>query len=46
MLVITSPPDAVKVLLFNSTIAREGTSRAKGAAIVALMVLAILGGTA
>jgi multiple antibiotic resistance protein len=46
MFVITSPPDAVKVLLFNSTIDREGMSRTPAAVKVSLAVLAILGGSA
>ena len=46
MLVITAPPDPVKVLIFNAAIARDGTPRLAGALRVALTVLLILGGMA
>jgi len=46
MLVITAPPDPVKLLIFNATIERDGTSRAAAALRVALTVFVILGGAA
>lgn len=46
MLVITAPPDPVKVLLFNSIIDRNGTPRFAGALRVATIVFLVLGGSA
>lgn len=46
MLVITTPPDPVKVLFFNDTIERTGVARARAALTVAGMVLLILAGSA
>jgi multiple antibiotic resistance protein len=46
MLVITAPPDPVKLLIFNATIERDGASRAAAALRVAVTVFIILGGAA
>ena len=46
MVMITSPPDPVKILLFNATIERQGLRRTTAALRVALVVLGILAGTA
>ena len=46
MLVITAPPDPVKVLLFNTAIERRGTPRFAGAMTVAVSVVLILGAVA
>lgn len=46
MVVITTPPDPVKVLFFNSTIERTGQGRTAAALRVALVVLLILAGAA
>lgn len=43
MLVITSPPDPVKILFFNTIIERDGTPRPKAAATVAISVGIVLG---
>lgn len=43
MLLITAPPDPVKLLFFNSTIARTGAKRTAAALQVAIIVLVILG---
>jgi multiple antibiotic resistance protein len=43
MLVITAPPDPVKLLFFNSIIARKGTPRTAAALQVAITVLIVLG---
>lgn len=44
MLVITAPPDPAKVLLFNSIVDENKSSRTAGALKVALIVFFILGG--
>ena len=44
MVLITSPPDPAKILLFNSTIAAQGRERQAAALFVAIVVLAILVG--
>ncbi len=46
MLMITSPPDPVKILLFNATIERENRGRTASAARVAVVVVVILVGAA
>lgn len=46
MVLITSPPDPAKLLLFNSTIASQGRARTASAILVAVVVLVILGGSA
>ena len=46
MLVITAPPDPIKVLIFNATIERDQMSRTAAAIQVAVMVFVILGGAA
>lgn len=42
MVVITTPPDPVKILFFNSTLERTGMARFRGALTVAGVVLLIL----
>ena len=44
MLMITFPPDPAKIVLFNTTIARQGAARTPSALLVAGVVLAILVG--
>jgi len=46
MVLISSPPDPVKILLFNSTIEQQGRARTASALLVAGVVLAILVGSA
>jgi multiple antibiotic resistance protein len=46
MLMITFPPDPAKILLFNTTIERQGKARTSSALFVALVVLAVLVGAA
>lgn len=46
MVLISSPPDPAKLLLFNSTIASQGRARTAAAVLVAGAVLAILVGSA
>jgi multiple antibiotic resistance protein len=46
MVVITTPPDPVKILFFNSTLERTGIARLRGALTVAVVVLIILAGAA
>jgi len=46
MIVITTPPDPVKILFFNSTIERTGMARIRGALTVAVVVFGILAGSA
>ena len=46
MLLITSPPDPVKVLFFNTAIERDEKGRTQSALLVALVVLVILVGAA
>jgi multiple antibiotic resistance protein len=46
MVVITTPPDPVKILFFNSTLERTGMARFRGALTVAGVVLLILLGAA
>lgn len=46
LVLITSPPDPVKVLFFNSTIEKDGKGRTQSALLVASVVLAILAGAA
>jgi multiple antibiotic resistance protein len=46
MVVITTPPDPVKILFFNSTLERTGIARVRGALTVAGVVLIILAGAA
>ena len=46
MLMITFPPDPAKILLFNTTIERQGKARTSSALFVALVVLAVLVGSA
>ena len=46
LVVITAPPDPVKLLFFNTVVDREGMSRTAAALRVALAVLATLGGAA
>ena len=46
MLVITSPPDPAKILLFNSIIEEQVLNRTKSALKVAVIVFCILGGAA
>lgn len=46
MILITSPPDPVKVLFFNSTLERTGMARVRGALTVSVVVLIILVGAA
>ena len=44
MVLITTPPDPAKILLFNSTIVAQGRERQAAALFVAIVVLAILVG--
>ena len=46
LVVITSPPDPAKVLLFNTTIAEQNRPRTRSALFVATVVLGILVGAA
>ena len=46
MLMITFPPDPAKILLFNTTIERQGKARTPSALFVSLTVLAVLVGAA
>jgi len=46
MIMITAPPDPVKILLFNTTIERQGLHRVTAALRVAVVVLVILAGAA
>lgn len=46
LLVITAPPDPVKLMIFNSVIEKEGTPRTAAAMQVASVVFFILGGAA
>ena len=46
LLVITAPPDPVKLMIFNSVIDQQGIPRRSAAMRVALVVLFVLGGAA